>query len=340
MSFFLKILSTIFLFALLSCTHNSDIQINRNDYGGTLKLNEHGDIKSLFPHSYNDIVSFHVISQIYDGLVRYNSYDLSISPAIASSWEIDSTETQYTFHLKNNVYFHNNDCFDNGIGRKVVASDFVFTYNLLATKCDSNFNFFGTIDNIEGATEHYYNNKLKINGISAKNDTTLVLKLVKPYPLMLYCLASPAAAVIPKEGFIKYGYSNFVGCGPFYINKNNKSEIVLIRNGRYFMKDDNEHFLPYLDTVKFSFNYSKYTELDLLKNGKLDLLFNIEDAEVSQFLEQNISMFKGNKPKFVLQVSNLSNNVQLQHILKRNISGFITNSQNYFDLSKVYYSKE
>ena len=38
--------------------------------------------------------------QIYEGLIKFNPKDLSIIPSLAEKWEIDSTKTIYTFHLK------------------------------------------------------------------------------------------------------------------------------------------------------------------------------------------------------------------------------------------------
>jgi peptide/nickel transport system substrate-binding protein len=329
------------------CSNSSNKKHKPNSYGGTLRINERSQIITLFPHSVKDIVSSHIISQLYDGLVKFNAYDLSVKPAIAMNWEIDSTETVYRFYLNTNVFFNDNECFANGIGRKVTANDFVYTFTLLATKNDNNLNFFGTIDKIVGATDFYFSDTLnndlgRISGIKAENDSVLVICLEKPNPLFLYSLASPAAAVIPREAFEKYGYKSYVGAGPFYINNyaTGNEPLVLLRNPNYYQKDNSNNFMPYLDTVIFNFNGSSKSELQMLSEDKLDLLYNVDNTNVTVYLEKNIQQFKGNKPKFVLQMSNLSNNVQLQHIIKRNLKGFITNSQNYFDLSKVYYESE
>lgn len=347
MKILIKYLFLLLIVSILSCTNSSNKKSNTNNYGGTVRINERSGILTLFPHSVKDIVSSHIISQLYDGLVKFNAYDLSVKPAIAYTWEIDSTETVYRFYLNTNVFFNDNECFSDGIGRKVIASDFVYTFTLLATQNDNNQNFFGTIDKIVGATDHYYSDSLKngskvISGIKAENDSVLVICLEKPNPLFLYFLASPTTAVIPKEAFEKYGYKSFVGAGPFYINNYPKDNepIKLLRNNYYYQKDNSNNYLPYLDTVIVNFNSSSKIEKQLLSDDKLDLLYNVDNSNVTEYLEKNIQQFKGDKPKFVLQMSNLSNNVQLQHIIKRNLKGFITNSQNYYDLSKVYYEPE
>ena len=51
--------------------------------GGILRLNEVENIKSLMPISINEINSFHIASQVYEGLVKYNQIDLTLLPGIA-----------------------------------------------------------------------------------------------------------------------------------------------------------------------------------------------------------------------------------------------------------------
>lgn len=336
-----RILIYIGIILFYGCQPSSSRIKNENSFGGTLKINEPVIFSSLFPHCIKDQVSNQMVSQIYDGLIKYDAFDLSLKPAIASSWKIDSSETVYTFYLRDNVFFHDDPCFPNGKGRKVVANDFIYTYTLLATQNENNPNFFGTINNVLGATEHYYNKSTEIQGLSSINDTTLQIKLVKPNPLFLYLLASPIAAVIPKEAFENYQYKSFIGTGPYFVSNFpvNSEPLILERNPYYYKKDMSGHSLPYMDSVIITFNSSVLKELSMLKKGELDLVYNIGNDDVSLFLEKNINLFKGKSPKFILQLSNYNQNSQLQHIVRRNLKGFITNSQNYFDLSKVYFEK-
>ena len=336
-----RFLIYIVLFLLYSCEQTSSRIPNENQFGGTLKINEPALFKTLFPHSLNDQISYQLISQIYDGLVKFDAFDLSVKPAIASSWKIDSTETIYTFYLNNNVYFHDDACFTDGIGRKVTANDFVYSFTLLSTEDDHNLNFYGTIDYVVGAQEHYLNNTTNISGLTAVDDTTLRIELKKPNPLFLYRLASPIASVIPKEAFESYKYRSYIGTGPFFVSNFplGSEPLILERNPYYYKKDKSGKYLPYLDSVIVTFNSSVIKELSLLKKGELDMVFNINNNDLSFFLEKNIQLFKGKSPLFILQLSNYNQDQQLQHILKRNLKGFITNSQNYFDLSKIYFEK-
>ena len=53
--------------------------------------------------------------EIYSGLVALDT-DLQLIPDIADRWEIDSSGTVYTFHIRDNAKFHD--------GKPVTASDF------------------------------------------------------------------------------------------------------------------------------------------------------------------------------------------------------------------------
>lgn len=336
-----KTLIYIIFILFVSCNSTSTRTRNANNYGGTLKINAPFIFNSLFPHSIKDQVSSQMISQIYEGLVKFDAYDLSVKPAIASNWKIDSSETTYYFYLHNNVYFHDDACFPKGIGRKVTAQDFVYTYTLLATENENNTCFFGSIDNILGAKDHYFKKSAAIQGLSAINDTTLKIILEKPNPLFLYILASPVASVIPSEAFENYKYKNYIGTGPFFVSKYplDGKNLILERNPYYYSQDKSGNYLPYLDSIIVSFNGSVVKELSMLKRGELDLVYNINNEHVSRFLEESINLFKGKSPKFILLLSNYNQNFLLQHIVRRDLKGFITNSQNFYDLSKVYFEK-
>lgn len=333
------VLIQLFLIFFYGCETEVSLKINPNTYGGTLKINEPYKFSSLFPHCIKDQVSGQIVSQIYEGLVKFDAFDLSVKPAIAYDWNIDSTETIYRFFLNNNIYFHDDICFPKGIGRKITASDFVYSFTLLASQNENNLNFFGTIDNIQGATEHYFNKNSTITGLVAVNDTTLLIKLIKPNPLFLYLLASPAATVIPREAFESYQYKSYIGSGPFYVcHYSTEGEpLILKRNAHYYQRDKSGDFLPYLDSVIISFNSSVIKELSMLRKSELDMVYNLSNENVALYLEKNIEQFKGKTPLFILQLSNYNQNSQLQHIIRRDLKGFITNSQNYFDLSKVYF---
>jgi len=94
-----------------------------------LRYNQPNHITSLdpaFAKSQNNIWS---VLHLFDGLVELDD-SLNVSPAIAKQWSISDDGLTYTFHLRDDVYFHENECFDIG-KRKVVASDFEYSLSRL-----------------------------------------------------------------------------------------------------------------------------------------------------------------------------------------------------------------
>src|SRR5262249_20468295 len=88
--------------------------------GGTLKVCVQADPTALDPQKQSLTAIWHVIEQIYDGLTRIITPDLSVQPALAESWDISDDGITYTFHLRSNVVFHD--------GTPLKASDVKFTF--------------------------------------------------------------------------------------------------------------------------------------------------------------------------------------------------------------------
>lgn len=68
------------------------------------------DIGSLDPYSFGDSFTINVLNHVYEGLVRYDR-DLTIEPALATSWEILDDEVTWRFTLREDVTFHNGNAF-------------------------------------------------------------------------------------------------------------------------------------------------------------------------------------------------------------------------------------
>src|SRR6185503_5128223 len=88
-------------------------------YGGTLKVSETDHYVSLYPHAISDAVSNDIANQIYQGLVKIDTKNIThILTDIAEKWEVSPDGTVYTFKLKKGVLFHNDACFPGGKGRE------------------------------------------------------------------------------------------------------------------------------------------------------------------------------------------------------------------------------
>lgn len=283
-------------------------------YGGVLRFNLVTGFKSLFPLSVIDIPGFNVTAQVYEGLVKLNPKDLTLSPQIAKKWEYnDSTET-YTFHLRKGVKFQDDPCFADGKGREVTAKDFKWCFDQLCTAGAENAQFEVTFKNrVQGADEYFEASLDKkplpaggVSGVIVVNDSTLQIKMKNHFGGFLNQLTEPGCWVYPKEALDKYGLemrTHMVGTGPFMLKDMQEDQaIVLARNPNYWGFDTYGNQLPYMDAIKFTFVHEKKSELLEFQQGNLELMYGIPIEIITSILGQINSPDAANKVDYILDV--------------------------------------
>ncbi|MEW6773298.1 MAG: ABC transporter substrate-binding protein [Bacteroidota bacterium] len=275
--------------------------------GGFLRVNEVENFKSLFPISVGEINSYHISLQVYEGLVKFNTSDLTIQPCIAYKWEASEDLKTYTFHLRKGVKFHDDPCFPEGKGREVTANDFKFCFEKLCTPSPDNQQFQVTFKNrVLGANELFEGKSKELTGVKVLNDSTLVIELVQPDPVFVQLLSMPGCFVYPKEAYEKYGQDmriKCVGTGPFYVETLKEGEIILMKkNPNYWGKDEHGNQLPYLDGVKWTFIKEKKSEILEFKRGNLDLIYRIP-VEIFPDIMGKLEEAKKRKFEFAVESS-------------------------------------
>lgn len=314
----LKIFVSIIVLTLLfSCgsselevIHGVDSTVKRETkkeskyiYGGVLKIAQDELFVTLFPADVEDAISSKIVSQIHDGLVKLSTKDLSILNSIADNWEVDESQTVYTFTLRDDVYFHHDKCFADGIGRKVTASDFKYSFELMTTKETSQSTHLFN-DKIVGASDFLEGKASDISGIEAIDDRTLKITILKPQSSFIYLLALPNSSVIPHEAFDKYGNKMTIGAGAFkYIKPTTDNDLSLSYNENYYEKDEEGNQLPYLDSVKFTYTPTKLGELSMFRTKDISLLYGLPTSKIAEVVADNISNFKNNPPQTILITS-------------------------------------
>ena len=61
------------------------------------------------------------VHQLFNTLVE-NDGDTKTRGSLAKSWDISADRLEYIFHLRTDVFFHDNDAFESRKGRKMLAS--------------------------------------------------------------------------------------------------------------------------------------------------------------------------------------------------------------------------
>ncbi len=269
--------SVLFFGVLLMGLASCGSQGHRHPGKMIFRYNEAGGLVNLDPAFSKDLPHIWVCNQLYNGLVQLSD-SLYVRPAIARSWTISPDGKTYTFFLRKDVFFHNDPVF-HGVKRRVTAADFVYSFQRLVnpkTASPGSWVFDNVADTKTG------------KAFRALNDTTLQIRLKRPFPPFLGILAMQYCDVVPQEAVTFYGNSfrkHPVGTGPFFLkNWVEGVKMVLQKNPDYFERDSSGHRLPYLDAVAISFLRDKMTAFLEFTKGKLDFISGIAPSYKDEIL--------------------------------------------------------
>lgn len=257
------------------------------------RYNESTGITSLDPAFAKNQAVMWPVHQLYNTLVEVDS-NLNIVPSLAKSWDISSDNLVFTFHLRTDVLFHNDEAFVNGKGRLLNAADVVYSLNRITDK------------NVASPGAWIFNKRIdSAEGFKAVDDSTFQLKLSKPFHPILGLLSMQYCSVVPKEAVEKYGKDfrrHPVGTGPFAMKEWAEGQaLILTKNKNYFEKDEQGNQLPYLDAIKISFLDSKATEFLEFQQGRLDFIDDIDASFKDEILTKRGELRKDWIGKIELQ---------------------------------------
>jgi len=281
---------TLLILLFSSCgrdnSHDEDLKI--------FKYNESAGILTLDPIYAKDLPHIWACNQIFNGLVAFDD-EMNVVPAIAKSWNISDDGMTYTFVLRDDVYFHEDECFlkTTGIGyastRKVTAHDFVYSFNrVLDRKLNSSGSWI--FSNVNKRQQPIANSQQPKYAFEAINDTILKIELAQPFPAFLGILSMTYASVVPHEAVDFYGTEfgrHPVGTGPFkYQYWKEGVKLVFRKNPNYFEKIGEER-LPYLDAVSISFIIDKQVAFMEFVKGKFDFMSGIDARYKDELLTRD-----------------------------------------------------
>src|ERR1700678_2517593 len=90
--------------------------------------NESDGIATLDPAFAKNRSIIWAVHQLYSTLVETDDR-LRIVPGLARSWEVSPDRRVWTFHLRTDVFFHDDPVFPGGKGRRLVAGDVVYSFH-------------------------------------------------------------------------------------------------------------------------------------------------------------------------------------------------------------------
>ena len=250
---------------------------NGNSDGGKIYFYPYSErINTLDPALATSQDEDAIIGEIFDTLVTVDT-KFQVIPELAESWEYDSENAVYTFHLKKGVLFQN--------GSEMKSSDVVFSFTRLADKgLDSPWS-----DNvmwIKGAKDYHDGKSSEISGIRVVDDYTLEIELKKIYTPFLNMLASNVFSILPQSIYEQEGYDSTklpVGCGPFrYLKTLDDESIQLVTNKDYHSG------APLLDGILFRFIEDHKEMISEYKKGNLHHIWVFPDLAEKILSDESI----------------------------------------------------
>lgn len=280
--------------------------------GGTYTMNEiRGMPGKLDPVQMTSKTEDDVASNIFDKLVD-NNHKLELVPEIATRWEVSPDGLMYTFYLRNDVHFHDNACFPNNQGRKVVASDIKFSFERVCDPKSFTAGYWIFQDIVKGANAFFEGRSKdtataprEVTGFKVLSDTVFQVKLTAPYAPFLQHLTTSFGYIIPKEAIERYGkdyFRNPVGTGPFILAEWAEDQHILLkRNPKYWQKDEHGNQLPLLDAVKYLFIKDDKTLLANFERGQLEENFSLPTEAFRNYITPEKTLTDKYKDTYVLQ---------------------------------------
>jgi oligopeptide transport system substrate-binding protein len=203
---------------------------------------EDGVPTSLDPLRASTVYANLMLATVYDTLYRYKylARPYELVPNLATDMPTVSDDgLTYTIRLKQGVQFIDDPAFPGGVGREVVAEDFVYSMKRHFHPDNISQGAWVWEGRIAGMDEWVAaggDYDAPVAGLRALDDYTLEIRLTEPFPQFDHTLAMGFASVLPREAVEHHGEEigrRPVGSGPYRMVEFRTSRAVLERNGKF-----------------------------------------------------------------------------------------------------------
>jgi ABC-type transport system substrate-binding protein len=182
------------------------------------------DPRSLDPALSTDVPTGRAVAYIFDGLTRFTP-DAKVVPGLAKSWEVTPDGLTYTFHLRSGVKFHD--------GQPFGAKNVIFTFQRVLdpkTKGGRGWPLYP----IKGAEDYAAGKAGAEIGVTAANESTVVITLKEPLAIFPKLLAMPVTSMVAPHGAADLGQKP-IGTGPWkFVEWKHDDYIRFAKNPDYF----------------------------------------------------------------------------------------------------------
>ncbi len=216
-----------------------------------------GDIDSLNPFTGIESSAYEMYQLNYETLTDYGQADFSTQPALAESWDASADGLTWTYHLRAGLKWSD--------GQPLTAKDVAYTLN--------------RVRNGKYEQTNYGNYVSGLTSVVATDDSTVVMKVKKPTPIMehlyVYILPEHIWKEVDEKEVKSFpnnpGPDGIIGSGPFIVKERKTGQFIrLERNPNYYGQK------PKIDELVFRVFQNQDSLAQALKRGEIDFADSLE----------------------------------------------------------------
>ncbi|NBQ43906.1 MAG: ABC transporter substrate-binding protein, partial [Mycobacteriaceae bacterium] len=216
------------------------------------------DVDSLNPFVGITAAAYEIWQLVYPTLTQYGAEDFSIKPGLAESWTESPDKTFWTYKIRPGLKWSDDV--------PLTARDAAYTFNRIIN---------GTFEKV-----NYGNYVTNITKAEAPDDTTLILRVAKPSPLMeklvVYILPEHVYSKIDETAIQSFKNEPvdgkpIVGSGPYLVAERQVGQFIrMVANPNFYRGK------PAVDEVVFKFYANPDALGQALRKGEIDYADGLE----------------------------------------------------------------
>jgi len=223
------------------------------------------DPRSLDPALSTDVPTGRAVAYVFDGLTTFTP-EARVEPALAERWDVSADGARYTFHLRQGVTFTD--------GTPVTARIVVASWQRALDPATKGGRA-EPLQPIRGARDFAAGRSTTVAGLSAPDDSTVVVQLEEPLGIFPKLLAMPVAAIVPP----KMSSERPIGTGPWKLVEWKHDDYLLFaKNPTYWGG------APKGDSLRARIISEPSTSVAEFESGNVDVLL-IPAGETQQWEE-------------------------------------------------------
>ena len=264
-------LSMVLILAGCSSTSSDGSEGAEESEKGTEKAEKEGkdiviavadNFTGMDPHDTNDTLSGSAQKTMLEGLVGFDK-DMNVIPVLAKEYVANDEATEFTFQLRENVFFHDGTPF-----------------NAEAVKV----NFDRLADPDSGLKRHSLYSLIEKTEVLG--DYEVKFTLSEPFGAMINTFAHPAGLIHSPKALEEFGDEvarNPVGTGPFKFVEWKPSEgLEIVKNEEYWMEG-----YPKVDKITFKPVTENGSRIAMLQTGEADFIFPVPTEQADSINGKN-----------------------------------------------------